>query len=310
MMSEPRSYREIADLERMWDLLVEGRKAANGTYYVHRGDLSWWLYYPSAPRDWQETIFLWEGPRQAGPLRGWALLSPEWQAFDVFVRPGLRGSLEAELMYAWALERLTALIRSQGGREVRTLWIFEDDASVTGTLRQMGMAPGEESMVYMQQSLEESLPEVSLPQGYRIRRVAGEGEAQRRAAASYGAFGSKRPFEAYCQRTLDFMRSPVYPAALDLVAEAPDGRFAAFCICWRDEVNRVGLFEPVGTHPDFQRKGLGKAVMLEGLRQLQARGMASAIVCVEAGNLAAQRLYESAGFRMINRLQTYVKQID
>jgi ribosomal protein S18 acetylase RimI-like enzyme len=30
------------------------------------------------------------------------------------------------------------------------------------------------------------------------------------------------------------------------------------------------MFEPVGTHPDFQGQGLGKAVMTEGLRRMQA----------------------------------------
>ena len=60
------------------------------------------------------------------------------------------------------------------------------------------------------------------------------------------------------------MRSPVYCHNLDIVAIAPDGQIGAFCIVWMDPVNKVGLFEPVGTHPDYQRKGLGKAVMVEG----------------------------------------------
>ena len=54
------------------------------------------------------------------------------------------------------------------------------------------------------------------------------------------------------------MRSPVYDRDLDIVAVSADDRIGAFCIVWMDAVNRVGLFEPVGTHPDFQRKGLGE----------------------------------------------------
>ena len=64
-----------------------------------------------------------------------------------------------------------------------------------------------------------------------------------------------------------------------------------------------------GTHPGFQRKGLGKAVVCEGLRRMKARGMATAIVCAEYDNTAAQKLYESVGFRTVNRMCTYTKDV-
>jgi hypothetical protein len=37
----PRAYSNPQDLEKMRLLLIEGRRANNGTYYVHVGDLSW-----------------------------------------------------------------------------------------------------------------------------------------------------------------------------------------------------------------------------------------------------------------------------
>jgi mycothiol synthase len=58
-----------------------------------------------------------------------------------------------------------------------------------------------------------------------------------------------------------------------------DGHAVAFCVVWPDEVNQVGLLEPVGVHPDFHRQGLGRAVVSEGLRRLQACGTVSEIVC-------------------------------
>ena len=53
------------------------------------------------------------------------------------------------------------------------------------------------------------------------------------------------------------------------VVVAPDGRFAAFTNLWIDQVNRSMLFEPVGTHSDFRRQGLGKALMLYALRRMR-----------------------------------------
>jgi mycothiol synthase len=83
---------------------------------------------------------------------------------------------------------------------------------------------------------------------------------------------------------------------------APDGQVAAFCIVWPDGMSKVGQIDPVGTHPRFQRKGLGKAVMFAGMRDLQNQGMRSVRICVLADNPAAIRLYESVGFRTVNKL--------
>lgn len=111
--------------------------------------------------------------------------------------------------------------------------------------------------------------------------------------------------EQYVQRFARFMRSPAYNHELDVVAAATDGKIGAFCIVWLDEVNKVGLFEPVGTHPSFQRKGLGAAVLTEGLLRLKARGMRQAMVCTSEDNLPALRLYEKVGFRINYKLMSY-----
>jgi ribosomal protein S18 acetylase RimI-like enzyme len=78
-------------------------------------------------------------------------------------------------------------------------------------------------------------------------------------------------------------------------------------LIWYDAENRVGEFEPVGTVADFQGKGLGKAVVLDGLRRLKARGAQQAIVYADMRYAPAQRLYTSAGFYCANQIFTYVK---
>jgi ribosomal protein S18 acetylase RimI-like enzyme len=96
---------------------------------------------------------------------------------------------------------------------------------------------------------------------------------------------------------------------LDLVAVAPDGAFASYCICWLDPANRTGEFEPVGTRPAFRGKGIGKLLMLEGLRRLKALGARTAIVYSVGDNTASIRLYESVGFRTITRNRYYSKRL-
>ena len=76
---------------------------------------------------------------------------------------------------------------------------------------------------------------------------------------------------------------------------------------WFDEVNAVGLFEPVATHPDFQGQGLGKAVVAEGLRRMQAAGMRRAVLGFDPTNAAALALYRAMGFRASSSFVGYRK---
>jgi ribosomal protein S18 acetylase RimI-like enzyme len=60
------------------------------------------------------------------------------------------------------------------------------------------------------------------------------------------------------------------------VAVSTQGEIAAFCTIWFDDVTRSAYFEPVATVPHHQRRGLGKAIMTEGLRRLQRMGAITA----------------------------------
>jgi ribosomal protein S18 acetylase RimI-like enzyme len=96
------------------------------------------------------------------------------------------------------------------------------------------------------------------------------------------------------------MAAPTYRQDLDLVVEAPDGSLAAFSIVWFDEVNGIGVFEPVGTHSAHRRLGLGAAVMREGMRRLQALGAHTAYVNTGGHTRAANALYEATGFELVD----------
>lgn len=108
---------------------------------------------------------------------------------------------------------------------------------------------------------------------------------------------------------LNVMRGPGYRQDLDLVAVSDSGEFAAFCLCWLDSENRVGYFEPVGCHPDFRRKGLTRAVILEGLRRFRSNGAEFALVDCSEANVPARRLYESCGFRTLITDDEYAREL-
>jgi len=309
-LKAPRSFRDETDLERMRAILVEGRRSAYGAYYIHPGDLSWWLYYLPLHTDPWQNIFLWEAEGAPGALLGWTLLSPDWRAFDLFVHPDCLHTRLAEHMLAWSERRLEQIVRTRGDGEIRTMWIDEQDAWSGSILIRHGFTTNGATMLCLRRSLDWPVPEVALPAGFHVHSMRGEQDLEKRAAAQNAAFGSKIPFDDYCRRYERFMRSPVYNPRQDLVIEAPDGQIVAFCIFWLDHANQVGYFEPVGVHPDHQRQGFGKALLAEGQRRLQSAGMAAAQVCVEHDNLAGQGLYASAGFTRLHSLLTYIKPVN
>jgi ribosomal protein S18 acetylase RimI-like enzyme len=105
------------------------------------------------------------------------------------------------------------------------------------------------------------------------------------------------------------MRSPVYAGERDIVAVTAEGRIAAAAVHWLDAVNGIGYFEPVGVHPDFQRRGLGRVVLFDSLRRMQAAGLTQASVCCEAADPRAVAFYQSCGFQIVNTLLMYCKEI-
>jgi GNAT superfamily N-acetyltransferase len=131
-----------------------------------------------------------------------------------------------------------------------------------------------------------------------VVRALGEVEAEgpARSWASWQAFHPDDPagYDGDWAWYGNVQRAPLYRRDLDLVAVAPDGEIVSFCTAWYDDVTRSGTFEPVGTAPPHQRRGLGRAVMAEGLRRLKRLG--ATLACVSGFTPAANRLYASLGF--------------
>jgi mycothiol synthase len=307
MAIKHRPYNGIQDFILMTSILAVGRKTTNCSYYVHVGDLSWWIFYSdSDASQWKERVTLWE--RDGHPC-GWSLIDPGWNSFDVYLLPEMRDSKDETYILDWTIRRAADTMRQHGGQQIRTVWVSDHDHIRIAQLEERGFVEDEAFMWYLEHPLNVGIPTLCLPQDFMVRHIRGEGEIHQRAVASYDAFGSTRRFDEYWPRYQRFMRSPVYNPDFDLVTEAPDGQFASFCIIWPDPVNHIGLFEPVGTHPAFQRQGFGRAVITAGLQSMHAWGMNRAMVCVEHDNLAALNLYQSIGFTAKHKLLTYTKTI-
>lgn len=88
----------------------------------------------------------------------------------------------------------------------------------------------------------------------------------------------------------------LYRPELDLCIRDAGGNVAAYALFWMDDVTKVGLLEPLRTEAAFQRLGLARHLIAEGVARLRALGAESIRVAYSPDNEAAARLYHQSGF--------------
>ena len=256
----------------------------------------WHIHENIFQLDLPRSIFLWE---RGGQLA--AVLNPD-HPDEVFfqVHPDRAdAALEAEML-AVAEEQLA--VTTEAGRRRLTVWVPADHTARQALVAARGYVR-EGAVEHMRRRPlppDETFPARPLPPGYCLRALGDEAELPARSWVSWKAFHPTEPDERYEGWTWyrNVQRVPLYRRDLDLVVVAPDGTFAAFCTVWLDDFTRTAVFEPVGTHPDHQQRGLGKALMTEGLRRAQALG--ATLATVSSYSPAAHALYASAGFTEVD----------
>lgn len=297
MALEHRPYRDGSDLDAMKRLLVDGRRVSPHSGYMHVGDIDWSLFGPHG-LPLSALVHLWE---DGYALAAWVLLSRA--GFDYQVAPARRGSdIEREIV-AWGQGATFAWQKMQGVALSCVVEPFVDDRHRVALLEGLGYAATGLGSVQFARRLDAAIPEPALPEGWEVRGLR-ESDIESRAAAQFEAFAPGSKTTPATWRHL-MTNAPGYDADLDNVVVAPDGTVAAAALVWLDAENRVGEFEPVGTRPAFQRRGLARAALLRGLHIMRGRGMTTAIVQTNADNAPAIAAYQSVGFEMVNRRVEY-----
>ena len=249
------------------------------------------------------------GTHAGSPLRAWAVLQAPFWTIDCTCDPAAEEELFPRIL-AWGERRAREV---QGTPHERPAWFVNVFASQSGRRRALEAAGwadqadvGEDSWskVWLRRAAGDPLPAGALPTGYVVRPLAGAGEVPAYVELHRAVFQSKTMTSEWRARTL---RHPAYRPDLDLLAIAPDGRPAGFCILWLD--GATGQVEPLGVHADYRRLGLGQALLAEGLRRLHAAGAREIYVETDNYRDAALLTYEAAGFQVVEQVLVYRKDV-
>lgn len=137
--------------------------------------------------------------------------------------------------------------------------------------------------------------EVKLPEGFHIVDANEVNDYQKGFAhgKAFGYYNGETPDDDDAERSYRMLRkAPDYLPELDLAVLDQNGEIASFTTVWYDDLNKIGILEPVGTNPKYRKMGLGKAVIYEGVNRVRAKGAEK--MCVSSD----QQFYHAIGFSL------------
>lgn len=283
-----RAYGHRDDYRRIRQLLLSTYPATptGFNWEIRRWD--GWMHHRQKPftiSRLAQLVHLWES--SSGVVVG--AVHPEGTG-DAYLQlhPDYR-HIEDE-MIEWAEGHLRVL---HGDHHQLDIFVFDYDTPRQRLLEERDYLKTSDLMVTRRMRFGSNpLPKPETAGGY-VLRSTGPDDYQRVADIINAGFG--RTSHTAAEVAAFMTGSPSFRHDLDLVAEAGDGTFAAYVGLTYDEVNRRGIVEPVCTHPDHLRRGLARALLLEGLTRLRALGVTD--VYVDTGDaVPANRLYEAVGF--------------
>lgn len=294
-------YRKAEDFYRAQAALMQWVKRAGHRNYLHKGDIGHRLFNNCYGFDPAEVFRYWLDAD--GEIAAFALLSAQRHFLELHLAPPLMCSSLHGALFQYcegAIRRFGERI----GKPLKEIALEADsrDSKYVDFIRARGYSLDKHSITMTRHDLQ-SLPAAELPPGFRFHDATAA-DAEQLADVHNHTFTNKWNATSYGE----VFRAPHMER--ELVAVAPDGRFAAFTNIWLDDVNRSLLFEPVGTHSDFRRRGIGKALMVYAMKRVRAAGSIDcAYVCHEppAENPASSALYASVGFEELREFYMFRK---
>ena len=231
-------------------------------------------------------------------LVGYAQLESgaEWSAGQLVVSPDhRRAGVGTQLLQRLIMESTSPL----------RIWAMGDTAAAQALAATAGMARQRELLI-MGRGLDDELPEPAVPSGVQIRAFVPGQDEQEWLRVNAAAFAN-HPEQALIDLAdlEDRMAEPWFN---------PDGFFVAtrqgamIGFHWtKQHQDQLGEVYVLGVAPWASGQGLGKALLLTGLRWLQQQGCSRVKLYVEADHRAAIELYLTYGFTTASRDVMYAQ---
>lgn len=287
-----RPYHDEHDFLALLKLLSAAHVANPRAGYLHPGDLTWWIRQNNIFRP-QEGIELFYGGD--GELLGFVFSNPPEEA-TIQAAPHAPDA---------ALDEMLAFARAKAADRPLTVAADAGDEALTRALQRGGMARQEDGqgVTFRYVPAVQGVPQTQLPEGFSFASVTADSALKAKRVELHRTVWhpSRVTLDAYEH----LRQAPSYRAALDTVIVAPDGELAAYALGWYDPHSRRGIQEPVGTHPNWRGRGLGRQVVREVTSRLAALGAEEVTIFTFRRKEPAVKLYLSAGYQELSQVYNW-----
>lgn len=226
----------------------------------------------------------------------------QW-ALEIVAHPEHRGVGVEVTLVRTALE----LAAQEGGGHLH-LWVFKPTEIHDGLAHTLGLKKGRD--LYQMRAPIPPDETLKLPDGFELRTFEPGRDDEAWLEVNNRAFAHHPEQGAW---TLDTLRDRMSEDWFDpdgfLIATDERG-MAGFCWTKIHPDEGLGEIYVIGVDPDRQGTGLGRALVVAGLRSLADRGVGTGMLYVDADNDAAVELYRSLGFDVHHVDRAYVTDVE
>lgn len=222
----------------------------------------------------------------------------DWWAMEMAIAPAYRRDAHYRRLFEAAVEEA----RRRGGKAIRA-WLFHPGLA-TAAVRE-GFKE-ERQLFKMEHHLPHS-PAVDYPSGIRVRSFRPEHDEGVLLGLNNEAFAGHPENGAWTVAELAMRMERDWFDPEMLVMAWHGKELVGFN--WLKVRDREGEIYVIAVSPSFQGRGLGKALLVDGLNRLEKAGAEKAFLYVDADNHGALRMYRDLGFYLDHVDRSFVRAV-
>jgi len=259
------AYNHKRDYARIKAFLTE-------TFAPERKDKNWFpsrweymVYHPYSDHENYKLFGIWE---DTGKIVGF--VHYEMTLGEAFFQ--LRHGYESlkEEMFDYAVDNLKG--RHKNGYQYLRPFLVDDGGTFSEIATKRGFKKLENTTESMSVfDTRKTHTDYTLLDGYRVRSLdeIGNDAVEKTAHLLWKGFNHEGEMPANQIEGRKLMVSaPNFDRRLNCVVLSPDSKFVAYAGIWHERSANAGYVEPVATHPDYRRLGLGRAAVLECIKRI------------------------------------------